>query len=80
MVQVDVDCMVNDTVGVLAAARYVDSSVMIGMILGTGTNACYVEKIDNVRKLAQVIMPHLVWFKLALSMNVQQVVVKALVF
>ncbi len=46
--------MVNDTVGVLAAARYVDSSVMIGMILGTGTNACYVEKIDNVRKLAQV--------------------------
>lgn len=34
----------NDTVGTLAGGRYWNDDVMVGMILGTGTNACYVER------------------------------------
>lgn len=35
---------VNDTVGTLAGGRYWNEDAMVGMILGTGTNACYVER------------------------------------
>lgn len=42
---------VNDTVGTLAGARYWDDDVMVAVILGTGTNACYVERTDAIPKL-----------------------------
>lgn len=32
------------SVGVLAAARYEDQATEVGIILGTGTNACIVDK------------------------------------
>jgi hexokinase len=41
---------VNDTVGTLALGRYFNTNTMIGVILGTGTNACYVEQADAVPK------------------------------
>lgn len=37
--------------GTLAGARYWDDDVMVAVILGTGTNACYVERIDAIPKL-----------------------------
>lgn len=37
--------------GTLAGARYWDKDVMAGVILGTGTNACYVEQKDAIPKL-----------------------------
>jgi hexokinase len=40
-----VSALLNDTVGVMAAGRYYDPATEIGMIIGTGTNACYVEKV-----------------------------------
>jgi hypothetical protein len=40
-----VAAIINDSVGVLAAARYEDEATEIGIILGTGTNACIVEKV-----------------------------------
>lgn len=40
----------NDTVGTLAGGRYWNNDVMIAVILGTGTNACYVERAENVSK------------------------------
>jgi hexokinase len=43
--------LVNDTVGTLAAGRYWNKDVMVAVILGTGTNACYVEQGDAIRKL-----------------------------
>ncbi|XP_044512229.1 hexokinase-2, chloroplastic-like [Mangifera indica] len=46
-----VSALVNDTVGTLAGARYWDDDVMVAVILGTGTNACYVEQIDAIPKL-----------------------------
>ena len=39
---------VNDTVGTLAQCRYWHPDAMVGVILGTGTNACYVECADAV--------------------------------
>lgn len=41
---------VNDTVGTLAGGRYWNNEVMIAVILGTGTNACYVERAENISK------------------------------
>lgn len=52
-----VTALVNDTVGTLAVASVATSEdrkqgddVMISVILGTGTNACYVESIDAIAK------------------------------
>lgn len=42
---------VNDAVGTLAGARYWDDDVMVAVILGTGTNACYIERMDAIPKL-----------------------------
>lgn len=41
----------NDSVGTFAGAKYWDDDVMVGVILGTGTNACYVERMDSIPKL-----------------------------
>eukprot|EP01018_Ginkgo_biloba_P016080 Gb_29423 [translate_table: standard] len=43
-----VAALVNDTVGTLAGGRYWDEDVMAAVILGTGTNACYVEDADAI--------------------------------
>ncbi len=40
--------LVNDTVGTLMACAYKDPLTAIGLILGTGTNACYIENLDKV--------------------------------
>ena len=36
-----------------AAIRYFDQDAMVGLILGTGSNACYVERIDQISALPQ---------------------------
>jgi len=41
----------NDTVGTLEAGSYVDRSCDMGVIFGTGTNGCYLEKAGRIRKL-----------------------------
>ncbi|KAF5803874.1 putative hexokinase [Helianthus annuus] len=46
-----VSALVNDTVATLAGARYWDDDVMVAVILGTGTNACYVESVEAIPKL-----------------------------
>ncbi|KAL2894838.1 Hexokinase-2 chloroplastic [Bienertia sinuspersici] len=46
-----VSALVNDAVGTLAGAKYWDNDVMVAVILGTGTNACYVERMDAIPKL-----------------------------
>ncbi|KAF7023669.1 hypothetical protein CFC21_036143 [Triticum aestivum] len=45
-----VSTLVNDTVGTLAAGRYVDDDTMIAVILGTGTNAAYTENAHAIPK------------------------------
>jgi len=48
--KVNVAALVNDTVGTLMSHAYNDPQTLVGVILGTGTNAAYVEKIENVKK------------------------------
>lgn len=50
-VDMRVAALVNDTVGTLAAGSYNDEDVVIGVILGTGSNAAYVEKASDIPKL-----------------------------
>lgn len=51
--QVQIRALLNDTVGTLACGRYSSPDVTMGIILGTGTNCCYVEKTDNIKKLQE---------------------------
>ena len=41
---------VNDTIGTLAGGRYYDNDVTIAVILGTGTNAAYIERAHAIPK------------------------------
>ncbi|KAI4355577.1 hypothetical protein L6164_004336 [Bauhinia variegata] len=45
-----VSALVNDTVGTLAGGRYTDKDVIAAVILGTGTNAAYVERAQAIPK------------------------------
>ena len=46
--RVRVAALVNDTVGTVAARAYADRTCEVGVILGTGTNAAYVERARAV--------------------------------
>lgn len=49
-----VSALVNDAVGTLAGAHYWDNDVMVAVILGTGTNACYIERMDAIPKMGKL--------------------------
>ncbi|CAI4223086.1 unnamed protein product [Auanema sp. JU1783] len=50
-IDIDVVAVLNDTVGTLMACAFKQNTCQIGVIVGTGTNACYMEKIDRISKL-----------------------------
>uniref|UniRef100_A0A0E0L4Y3 Phosphotransferase n=1 Tax=Oryza punctata TaxID=4537 RepID=A0A0E0L4Y3_ORYPU len=45
-----VTALINDTIGTLAGGRYDDNDVIAAVILGTGTNAAYVERANAIPK------------------------------
>uniref|UniRef100_A0A8D2Q696 Phosphotransferase n=1 Tax=Varanus komodoensis TaxID=61221 RepID=A0A8D2Q696_VARKO len=47
-IDVDVVALVNDTVGTMMACAYADPKCEVGLIVGTGSNACYMEEMRNV--------------------------------
>ncbi|XP_009795017.1 hexokinase-2 [Nicotiana sylvestris] len=47
---VRVAALINDTVGTLAGGRYNNPDVIAAVILGTGTNAAYVERANTIPK------------------------------
>ncbi|KAH6801495.1 hexokinase 1 [Perilla frutescens var. hirtella] len=49
-VEMRVAALVNDTIGTLAGGRHNDQNVSIAVILGTGTNAAYVERAQAIPK------------------------------
>jgi hexokinase len=49
-VNVRVTALVNDTVGCLLANAYSDPNTQVGVIMGTGTNAAYYERISKITK------------------------------
>uniref|UniRef100_A0A8C2ENB0 Phosphotransferase n=1 Tax=Cyprinus carpio TaxID=7962 RepID=A0A8C2ENB0_CYPCA len=46
--EMDVVAMVNDTVATMISCYYEDHSCEVGMIVGTGCNACYMEEMRKV--------------------------------
>jgi len=50
-ISVNVSALVNDTVGTLVANTLDDPNTHVGVILGTGCNACYTEKTANIVKM-----------------------------
>lgn len=49
-VNMRVSALVNDTVGTLAGGRYEHKDVVVAVILGTGSNAAYVERAQAIPK------------------------------
>ncbi|XP_043266742.1 hexokinase type 2 isoform X2 [Venturia canescens] len=47
-VKIDVCAILNDTTGTLMSCAWKNQGCRIGLIVGTGSNACYVEKTENV--------------------------------
>ncbi|KAL7151897.1 hypothetical protein ABFS83_04G061900 [Erythranthe nasuta] len=45
-----VTALINDTVGTLALGHYHDEDTVAAVIIGTGTNACYLERADAIIK------------------------------
>ncbi|GFX77188.1 hexokinase-1 [Trichonephila clavipes] len=49
-VNVDIVAIVNDATGTMMMGSYIDKRTAIGMILGTGCNAAYFEKVERIEK------------------------------
>lgn len=47
---VSVHAVLNDTTGTLMMGAFLDKNTCIGLILGTGSNACYLERADRVEQ------------------------------
>lgn len=47
-VDIDVVAVVNDTTGTLMSCAHKNRDCRLGLIVGTGTNACYMERLENV--------------------------------
>ncbi|KAK7793817.1 hypothetical protein R5R35_014322 [Gryllus longicercus] len=48
-VTIDVTAILNDTTGTLMSCAWKKHDCRIGLIVGTGSNACYVEKVENAQ-------------------------------
>ncbi|KAK8722199.1 hypothetical protein OTU49_012319 [Cherax quadricarinatus] len=54
-VQIKICAVLNDTTGTLMSCAWKNRNCRIGLIVGTGTNACYMEKLEKVELWDEVI-------------------------
>ncbi|KAF2365218.1 Hexokinase C-terminal [Trinorchestia longiramus] len=47
---ISVVAILNDTTGTMVRGAYLDHQCSMGLVLGTGSNCCYVEKAENFKK------------------------------
>ncbi|XP_047437691.1 hexokinase HKDC1-like [Mugil cephalus] len=47
----DIVAIINDTVGTMVSCAYEDPQCEVGLIVGSGTNVCYMEELNNVEKI-----------------------------
>ena len=57
MPQCEVNVLLNDSIGTFAGGRYLDPDIMIGIILGTGTNMAYLERKAMIHNVAKKLPP-----------------------
>lgn len=50
-ITVTIIAVVNDTVGTMMSCSYGDPDCVVGLIVGTGSNCCYMEKMSNIEVL-----------------------------
>lgn len=55
-VQIEICAILNDTTGTLMSCAWKNHATRIGLIVGTGSNACYVEKQKNAEMWSDVDM------------------------
>ncbi|XP_076257523.1 hexokinase A isoform X2 [Rhynchophorus ferrugineus] len=55
-VQIDVMAVLNDSTGTLMSCAWLNRNCRIGIIIGTGSNGCYVEKQENAELFNDVDM------------------------
>lgn len=48
--KVDIVAVINDTTGTLMSCAHRNRNCRVGIIVGTGTNVCYMEKLERVHK------------------------------
>jgi len=55
-ISVNISALIDDTVGTLLTGCYshVDAFCFCGVIVGTGSNCCYIERISNIPKLSNL--------------------------
>ncbi|KAH7728436.1 hexokinase [Aphelenchoides avenae] len=56
-IDIDVVAVLNDTTGTMMACAFKENSCNIGVICGTGSNACYMEPLDTIPKLKGEVNP-----------------------
>ena len=49
--------LLNDSIGTFAGGRYLDPDIMVGIILGTGTNMSYLERKHLIHNTEQPLKP-----------------------
>lgn len=47
---VEIVAIINDSTGTLVKGGFMDRDCIAGVILGSGSNSCYVERIENIEK------------------------------
>merc|ERR1719479_661805 len=50
-VKIEVCAILNDTTGCLMSCAWKDERCRVGLILGTGTNACYLEEVKDIHTI-----------------------------
>ncbi|KAI1285942.1 Hexokinase type 2 [Halotydeus destructor] len=56
-IEIDVMAVLNDTTGCLMSCAWKNRQCRIGVIVGTGTNACYMEHLERVQTVDETITP-----------------------
>lgn len=56
-IDIDVVAVLNDTTGTMMACAFQENSCNIGVICGTGSNACYMERIAMIPKIGGEVNP-----------------------
>lgn len=50
LTQIKIVAILNDTTGTMIRGAYLDHQCAMGLVLGTGSNCCYIEKAENFKK------------------------------
>lgn len=68
---VKVTALINDTTGTLIASEYSDPETKMGLIFGTGVNAAYFDRIDQIGKMRETVSENLIKTQTPIAINTE---------